>query len=94
MALRTLALFLMASAACPQTADLVLRNGKVVTMEASVPLAQAVAVRGDRILAVGSEEQVRRVTGPATQVIDLGGKLAIPGFIEGHGHFTGVAPST
>jgi predicted amidohydrolase YtcJ len=90
MVLHTVASFLFALAAYSQTADLVLRNGKIVTLEASVPVARAIAVRGDRILAAGSEEEIRRVTGPATRVIDLHGMLAIPGFIEGHGHFTGV----
>ena len=71
-------------------ADLVLTNGKVVTVDDAVPEAQAVAVRGDRIVALGSSSDVRRSAGPATQVIDLNGQLVIPGFIEGHGHFTGV----
>jgi predicted amidohydrolase YtcJ len=71
-------------------ADLVLLDGKLVTVDAALPQAQALAVRGDRIVAVGSNDQVRPLIGPATQVIELGGKLAIPGFIEGHAHFLGV----
>lgn len=71
-------------------ADLVLTNGKVVTVEDALPQAEAVAVRGDRIVALGSSTEIRRFVGPATQTIDLGGQLVIPGFIEGHGHFTGV----
>lgn len=71
-------------------ADLVLTNGKVVTVDDAVPEAQAVAVRGDRIVALGSSADVQRSAGPATQVIDLNGQLVIPGFIEGHAHFTGV----
>jgi predicted amidohydrolase YtcJ len=74
-------------------ADLVLVNGKVVTMDAARPQAQAVAVRGDRIVAVGTDAEVRRLVGPATQVVDLAGRLAMPGFIEGHGHFTGLGQS-
>ena len=74
-------------------ADLVLVNGKVVTMDAARPQAQAVAVRGDRIVAVGSDAEVRRLVGPTTQVVDLAGRLAMPGFIEGHGHFTGLGQS-
>src|SRR6266498_3881686 len=80
----------LAPAAAPQTADLILRNGKIVTMEAAHPVAQALAVRGDRIAAVGTEAEIRRRQGAGTRVIDLHGMLAIPGFIEGHGHFTGV----
>ncbi len=86
-------LFLCAGAICllgQNQADLVLRNGKVVTMDPAKPQAQAVAVRGGRILAVGSEKEIALLIGPSTKVVDLGGKLAIPGFIEGHGHFMGV----
>ena len=71
-------------------ADLVLTNGKVVTVEDGMPEAQAIAVVGDRIAAIGSSADIKRHVGPKTQVIDLKGQLVIPGFIEGHGHFTGV----
>jgi hypothetical protein len=71
-------------------ADLVLRNGKIVTMDSAKPVAQAVAVTRGRIEAVGNNAEIGKYIGPSTHVIDLGGKLAIPGFIEGHGHFTGV----
>ena len=74
----------------PQFADLVLTNGKVVTVEDAMPEAQAVAVRGGRILALGSSSDIRQYVGTATQVIDLGGQLVIPGFVEGHGHFSGI----
>jgi predicted amidohydrolase YtcJ len=77
-------------AAFAQPADMVLRNGKIVTMNAATPVAQAIAVRGEKITAVGSDAQSRQWIGPNTNVIDLHGMLAIPGFIEGHGHFTGV----
>lgn len=74
----------------PQFADLVLTNGKVVTVEDAMPEAQAVAVRGGRIVALGSSSDIRQYVGTATQVIDLGGQLVIPGFVEGHGHFSGI----
>jgi predicted amidohydrolase YtcJ len=73
-----------------QAATLVLTNGKVVTVDPSAPEAQAVAIRGDRIVAVGTSADIKRYVGAGTEVIDLKGQLAIPGFIEGHGHFTGV----
>src|SRR5260370_11721580 len=76
-----------------QPADLVLRNGKVITMEASAPQAQALAARGGKIVAVGTSQQMQSYIGPSTKVIDLGGRLAIPGFIEGHGHFMGLGSS-
>jgi len=71
-------------------ADLVLTNGRVVTVEESQPEAQAIAVTGDRIVAVGSSGDIRPYVGPATKVVDVNGQLVIPGFVEGHGHFTGV----
>jgi predicted amidohydrolase YtcJ len=75
-------------AACgPIPADLVLQNGKLVTVDEAVPEAEAIAVTGDRIVAVGRSEEIAEYIGKATEVIDLDGRLAIPGFIEGHGHF-------
>ncbi len=71
-------------------ADLVLRNGVVVTVDDAVPDGEAIAVLGDTILAVGSDSAIDRYIGPQTEVIDLEGRLAIPGFIESHGHFLGV----
>jgi predicted amidohydrolase YtcJ len=71
-------------------ADLVLTNGHIVTVDEATPQAQALAARGGRIVALGTSDEMKRYVGPATQVIDLGGRLAIPGFIESHGHFTGV----
>ena len=74
----------------PQPADLALIGGKIVTVESKPAEAQAIAVRGDRIVAIGSTADIRRLVGPSTQVIDLKGQLVIPGFVEGHGHFSGV----
>lgn len=71
-------------------ADLVLTNGRIVTVEDGMPEVQAVAIQGDRIVGLGSSAVIKQFTGPATHVVDLKGQLAIPGFIEGHGHFTGV----
>jgi predicted amidohydrolase YtcJ len=71
-------------------ADLVLTNGRIVTVEPGVPDAQAIAIAGDRIAELGRSADIARHIGPATQVIDLKGQLVIPGFVEGHGHFTGV----
>lgn len=71
-------------------ADLVLTNGRIVTVDDARPDAEAIAVRGDTIAAVGTNADIRTLIGPNTKVIDLKGQLAIPGFIEGHGHFTGL----
>jgi predicted amidohydrolase YtcJ len=74
----------------PRTADLILTNGRIVTVDDALPEAQAMAVRGDRIEALGTSGEIAKLAGPQTKVIDLQGQLAIPGFIESHGHFTGV----
>ena len=73
-----------------EPADLVLRGGKVVTMDRAKPKAEALAVRGDVIVAVGTDKEIQPYIGKSTQVIDLTGKLALPGLIEGHGHFTAI----
>ena len=92
LALIVLTALAVRTAAAPQPppADLVLTNGKIVTVDDAMPEAQALAVRGDRIVALGTSADIRRYVGPATEVVDLQGQLAIPGFIEGHGHFNGV----
>lgn len=74
----------------PGTADLVLRNGKVVTVDDAVPDGEAIAIGGDKILAVGSDADVAQYIGPETEVIDLNGQLAIPGLIDSHAHFMGI----
>jgi len=68
-------------------ADLVMRSGRVVTVDEALPEAEAIAIRGDRIVFVGSDEDAEAYTGEETQVVDLAGRLTIPGFIEGHAHF-------
>src|SRR4051812_42725119 len=75
------------SAAAQSTATLVLLNGHVVTVDSSKPEAQAVAVAGDRILAVGTDAEIRKLVTPSTRVIDVKGRLVTPGFTDGHGHF-------
>jgi predicted amidohydrolase YtcJ len=74
-------------------ANLVLTGGKLVTMDESRPLASALAAQGDRIIAVGDDAAVQPLVGPATRVIQLEGKLVLPGFIEGHGHFLDLGES-
>jgi hypothetical protein len=90
--LPVLSLALAACAGKPKVepATLVLHQGKVVTVDDQKPEAQALAARGETIVAVGTNEEIAPFIGPQTRVIDLRGRLAVPGFIEGHGHFTGV----
>jgi len=70
-----------------ELADLVLRGGVVVTVDDALPEAEAIAVAGYKIVAVGSDREINAYVGRDTEVIDLEGRLAIPGLIEGHGHF-------
>jgi len=74
-------------------ADLVLTNGNIVTVDGNAPSAEAIAVTGDRIDAVGSAEEIAAYIGDETEIIDLRGQTAIPGFIEGHGHYTSFGGS-
>ncbi|MEL7447798.1 MAG: amidohydrolase [Pseudomonadota bacterium] len=74
-------------------ADLVMVNGNVVTVDPGLGTAQALAVVGEKIHAVGSDEEIREWVGDTTEVIDLAGQTAIPGLIEGHGHYTSFGES-
>ena len=76
--------------AAQRPADLVLRGGKIVTVDDARPEVQALAAAGDTIVAIGSNEEIQAYVGPNTKVIELNGALATPGFIEAHAHFTGV----
>jgi predicted amidohydrolase YtcJ len=67
-------------------ADVVLRNGKVITVDGTFTIAQAIAIAGDRIVAVGPDAAMTAHTGPATRIVDLNGKVVIPGIIDGHAH--------
>lgn len=69
-------------------ATMVITNGNVVTVETSMPNAEAIAIVDDKIAAVGTSADIAAWIGESTEVIDLMGQTAIPGFIEGHGHFT------
>lgn len=84
----------IALAACQSSpdepADLVLRNANIVTMNRNTPTAEALAVSGDRILAVGSEDEVSGYVGTETEVLDLEGKTVVPGMIDSHVHFVGL----
>ena len=67
-------------------ADLVFSNGKIVTVDDRFTVAQAIAIKGDRIVAVGSSEEISRLAGPGTRTIDLMGRTVIPGLIDNHLH--------
>jgi predicted amidohydrolase YtcJ len=69
-----------------RSADVVLRNGKVITLDRRSSIAESVAIGGDRILAVGSNAAMAPFTAPSTRTIDLRRKTVIPGLIDGHAH--------
>jgi predicted amidohydrolase YtcJ len=79
-------LILLAGCAAPEAADLILTNGRVYTLDEAQPWAEAVAIQGERILAVGSNGDVRRYVGSETETIDLDGVFALPGFNDAHVH--------
>ena len=68
-------------------ADLIITNAKVYTVDKQQPRAEAVAVLGERIVAVGSASAIDAWRGPGTRVIDAGGRLVLPGFNDAHAHF-------
>jgi predicted amidohydrolase YtcJ len=94
--LTTLSIFLMILASsCSENgkADLVILNGKVFTNDTLNPYAEAIAIRGEFIISVGTSEEIRRfVDADSTRVIDAGGRLVLPGFNDAHVHFGPLDP--
>lgn len=78
-------------AALDRTPDVILHHGKIATVDDKFTIAEAIAWRGDRIVKVGSDAEVLALRGPRTRVVDLGGKLAVPGLIDSHVHATDAA---
>ena len=76
------------AASAADSADLVLRNGRIVTVDPGFRILQAIAVKEDRILAVGTDAEIGRLIGDRTRVIDLAGKTVIPGLVDSHLHAT------
>lgn len=74
-------------------ADLVLRGGVVATVDPALGNAEAIAVNGYQITAVGGNDEISAYIGPQTEVIELNGRFVMPGFIEGHGHYMGLGRS-
>ena len=72
----------------PETAaDWILTNGQILTVDADFNIVEAIAVSGDRILAVGSTEEIMAHAGPGTEVTDLDGQTVVPGLVDNHMHF-------
>ena len=83
----------LATTARAQSADIVLTGGTVITIAASDRVAQAVAIRGDKIIAVGSNAEIQRLAGQNTQRIDLRGRTVTPGLLDAHNHFANSGAS-
>jgi len=76
----------------PPAPDLVLFNGKVITVDRGFSIHEAVAIIGDRLMAVGNDDQMRTVAGPSTRLVDLKGRSVIPGLMDNHLHGAGGGP--
>src|SRR6267378_865786 len=85
----TVALFV--TRALAQEAGLIVYHGKVVTVDQRFSISQAMAIKGDRILRVGKDDDILKLKGPSTEVIDLVGKMVLPGLIDSHMHPLGAA---
>jgi predicted amidohydrolase YtcJ len=83
----TLAFCLIATPASSESPDHVFLDGKVITVDPFFSIQEAFAVRGSRIQAVGSSDDMRQLAGPETEVVDLEGQTVIPGLIDTHVHF-------
>lgn len=79
------------TASAAEPADFILRNAKVATVDADFSFAQAIAVRGDKILAVGSNADIAKLAGSNTRVVDAKGRLVIPGLMDSHTHPSGAS---
>jgi adenine deaminase len=73
-------------------ADMLLLNGRIVTLDGASSIDEALAISGDHIIATGSGDQMRKLAGEATRIIDLGGRTVIPGLIDSH--ICGLPPFT
>lgn len=85
--------FISCSSGSADKADMVLNNAQVYTVNKNQPATEAVAVKGSKIIFVGSNEDVKKYIGDKTEVIDAKGQFVMPGFIEGHGHIHGLGSS-
>jgi predicted amidohydrolase YtcJ len=73
--------------------DLILHNARIYTVDPSRPTADAIAIRGDRIVRVGANAEILSLRAPATRVMDVAGATIVPGLQDAHGHFTGLGAS-
>lgn len=89
--MRLAGLFVLGAGMLCAQSDLILTNGKIITVDERFSIAQAVAIRGDRVVATGTNQEIARLAGPNTRRIDLKGKAVIPGLIDNHMHLLRAA---
>src|SRR5687768_11153239 len=86
------ALFLLAACSQSSPPETIVVNGKVFTADSTKPWAEALAIRGDRIVALGTTDEIRKLANSETRVIDAGGRAVVPGFNDAHDHVSGEPP--
>jgi len=84
--MKRILLFCLSISLYAQPADLIFHHGKIVTVDPQFRIVDAIAIRGDRILAVGKYSEIAKLAGPNTQQIDLKGKTVLPGLMDSHSH--------
>jgi predicted amidohydrolase YtcJ len=89
----TLSFFACQQPESAELADTILINGNIYTVDEDNPRVEALAIQGDRIMKVGTTAEIEALKGDSTTVYDLEGRFVMPGFIEGHGHFSGLGNS-
>jgi len=91
----TLAVLIITSCngAAQETGDLIIKGGNIYTVNDSLPIVESVVIKGNKIIFTGDEEDAVKLRGKKTKIIDLEGKIMIPGFIDSHGHFLGMGNS-
>ncbi len=93
ISLSTIIMIITASCTQKEKADLVIINGKVLTIDKDNPTAEAIAIKGEKIIAVGTTSEISAlIEKNSTKIIDAGGRLVIPGFNDAHVHFGPLDP--
>ena len=87
IALAALTIGAVRAGTAPAAPDLILYRGRIITVDATDRVAQAIAITGNTITAVGSDAEITKLAGPATRRIDLGGRAVTPGLLDAHAHF-------
>lgn len=85
---------LLAACSTSEAPSIIVVGGKIFTADSTRPWAEALAVRGDRIVAVGTSDEIRKLANGETRVIDAGGRVVVPGFNDAHDHVNGEPPPT